>query len=409
MSARQHHCKRTAITLALALLCCVPAKPQFANDQAAQLYVVAGTPTPHAPYSFPVSLYRVSKNKTLDPIREVVRQADGLQVMREWGDTIFAVHLHARPTTISVIHTDDPYRPDNVLLAGSVHPYAALTVMAEAKEGVITLLLPWISDSTDPAHPRWEVASVLSDVAQSTLRVNLGARNEYSELRYEGGTGGPEIVAPPPCIFAGGNIAFNVGQPVVVGSLPPALQTTRDKSYGAILAASKDYLLLSNRSNVTLGKLQASENVFLHDRIQRRWGTIPLEGNWSQVRIFGSWLATIVRFANSEHKEGPGRQSERSTQSDSLPDVRQEYENWAGKFYWMPGILTLQNLDDGRKIRIETGQEDSEILRVDGNDVLYRVNDTIYRARIGGSQLKDTTVVVKDEDVPEIHWAFWSK
>jgi hypothetical protein len=34
---------------------------------------------------------------------------------------------------------------------------------------------------------------------------------------------------------------------------------------------------------------------------------------------------------------------------------------------------------------------------------------TIHQARIEGEQLKDTRVVVKDEDVPEIHWAFWSK
>jgi len=74
-----------------------------------------------------------------------------------------------------------------------------------------------------------------------------------------------------------------------------------------------------------------------------------------------------------------------------------------------PGVLVLQNLADGRKIRIETGQEDSEILTVDQEKVLYRVNDTIYQAHIVGEQLKDSTVVVKDEDVPEIHWVFWSK
>jgi len=41
--------------------------------------------------------------------------------------------------------------------------------------------------------------------------------------------------------------------------------------------------------------------------------------------------------------------------------------------------------------------------------VLYRVNDTIFQAQIAGGKLRGTTVVVKDEDVPEIHWVFWSK
>lgn len=69
----------------------------------------------------------------------------------------------------------------------------------------------------------------------------------------------------------------------------------------------------------------------------------------------------------------------------------------------------LQNLGDGRKIRIETDQEDSEILWADDNSALYRVNDAIYQAQIIGDKLQDTTMIVKDQDVPEIHWVFWSK
>jgi hypothetical protein len=46
---------------------------------------------------------------------------------------------------------------------------------------------------------------------------------------------------------------------------------------------------------------------------------------------------------------------------------------------------------------------------VEDDVVLYRVNDAIYQARIDGEQLKDITLVVKGEDVPEVHWAFWSK
>jgi hypothetical protein len=75
----------------------------------------------------------------------------------------------------------------------------------------------------------------------------------------------------------------------------------------------------------------------------------------------------------------------------------------------IPGILMLQNLGDGRKIRIETDQEDSEILWADDNSALYRVNDAIYQAQIIGDKLQDTTMIVKDQDVPEIHWVFWSK
>jgi hypothetical protein len=75
----------------------------------------------------------------------------------------------------------------------------------------------------------------------------------------------------------------------------------------------------------------------------------------------------------------------------------------------IPGTLLLDNLEDGRRITIDTGQEDSEILtvRADGL-VLYRVNDSIFSAQIEGDKLSQPTLVVKDEDVPEVHWVFWS-
>jgi hypothetical protein len=37
------------------------------------------------------------------------------------------------------------------------------------------------------------------------------------------------------------------------------------------------------------------------------------------------------------------------------------------------------------------------------------VNDTIYQAGIAGNQIQDPVVIVKDEDVPEVHWVFWAQ
>jgi hypothetical protein len=63
----------------------------------------------------------------------------------------------------------------------------------------------------------------------------------------------------------------------------------------------------------------------------------------------------------------------------------------------IPGTLLLDNLEDGRRITLDTGQEDSEILtvRADGL-VLYRVNDSIFAAQIAGDKLTKPSLVVKD-------------
>ena len=58
---------------------------------------------------------------------------------------------------------------------------------------------------------------------------------------------------------------------------------------------------------------------------------------------------------------------------------------------------------------MDVGREDSEILWVGNNKVIYRVNDTIYEARITAKQIQDRTVIVKDKDFPENHWVFWAQ
>ena len=158
-----------------------------------------------------------------------------------------------------------------------------------------------------------------------------------------------------------------------------------------------------------LANRRDSLQMWIHELKQNSWQTIQIEGNSSRLRLFDPWLTAIVGTPNPDHKPSPGRDNERDQETDRLPNVRDEYSRFAGKWIWSPGVLVLQNLADGRKIRIETGQEDSEVLSVEGETLLYRINDTIYQARIVGDQLKDATVLAKDEDVPEIHWVLWSK
>jgi predicted transcriptional regulator len=70
----------------------------------------------------------------------------------------------------------------------------------------------------------------------------------------------------------------------------------------------------------------------------------------------------------------------------------------------------LDNLVEGTRITIQTGQEDSEVLDVRSHSlVLYRVNEEIFEAKIEGDKLSASKLVVKGEDVPEVHWVFWSK
>jgi hypothetical protein len=58
----------------------------------------------------------------------------------------------------------------------------------------------------------------------------------------------------------------------------------------------------------------------------------------------------------------------------------------------------------------DTKQGDSEILLVANNEVYYRVSDEIFKAPIlNGKKLGKAKLLIKNEVVPDIHWAFLSK
>jgi hypothetical protein len=418
---RRLRCRTLWVCFVLSLLCCVRVAEQGAGaTQSQQLYLLAGTTTQHSDDSYPVLLYRVGKNKKLELAREVVPQSDGIRFVYAWEDAIFALHPHNSATKACIVHTNEPMRADDVTIG---HQNATLastaTTIAAPPGSALVLLAPWITNLTAPTPPPAQfnvtVARISSGSAGPGPREQFDTWSDYAYLRYEGAPGGPNFV--PGLV---GSIETNdltidfFGHSSVVDKLPPDLGMTNTKIVPFIIAASEEYLILTtqfSREDIRSGKLGDSLQLHVHDRLRDRWDLIQSEGNSPRLRLFGPWLTTIVGNWSEHQGPNPGRDNERSEadKTERLPPVQSLYRSFVGHNISLPGILVLQNLADGRKIRIETGQEDSEILQINGETVLYRINDTIYEAKIDSDQLKGATVVVKDDDVPEIHWAFWSK
>ena len=69
--------------------------------------------------------------------------------------------------------------------------------------------------------------------------------------------------------------------------------------------------------------------------------------------------------------------------------------------------MYLDNIHSKEYIEWNTGQGDSEILLVQNRMVYYRINDKIYKASIiGEDKLGKPDLLIQDERVPDIHWAF---
>lgn len=429
MSVVRHRSSTFCLAAVLTLLSVIHIPEQDTrNAIPSRLYLLSATPSsgsgdrvPGGPGDrFPVNLYRVNSGGKLDLVRNVVPQPDGLLLAQSAGDVVFFVHPGLNPRSVSLVRTEDPMRADDVVFDAGGSPVSpTTTAAAEPQVSSIDILLPFMTDYSSAAGVRQTLAIVSSDPDKPGPRVRFDAWDEYAALRFDGLAGGPALVDCLGGLSAGDNLAIagGSGRSVVVDVLPPALRAANRPENADIVAASREYFVMyvyPRFLKAGAPKNPAdSKQLFVHDRVRDRWKTIQIEGDSSSSRLFGSWLATLVMTWNSNHKHTPAPGSTSGERdwgiTGKLPNVRSWYADQAERFYLLPGILALQNLADDRKIRIETGQEDSEILWVGGNTVLYRVNDTIYQASIAGDKLQGPSVVVKDDDVPEVHWVFWSK
>lgn len=374
------------------------------------LYLLAGTATNYHEGRFPVDLYRVGGNQALRFVREIVSQSNGLFSVHASKDAIFVNYPSVNPTSVSVIHIGTPANGDDVVFNSETsHINPIESAMAQPGGLLAVELFPIDSNDAEAnAHHEASLVSVSSERGPVSRRIGRDHWTDYGSLRWDGGTDDPEPAMPLYASLAGKNVVVIVGRHVIpIDSIPPAIAKVGEQKRPVILAASQDYLVLSFKyTQAEMTRLGTSKQVFVHDRVRNLWGTLMLDGNLASSRLFGVWLATRVENYDVSHKPGPGRDHE---SNGTGPNVQEFYEQLTEQNYSFPGLLVVQNLADGRKVRIQTDQEDSEILWVGNDSVLYRVNDVIYQAKIAGDKAQDTTVIVKDENVPEIHWAFWSK
>lgn len=415
---RAHRCvrgsaRRVLVTVVLCLS--QPVLAQSPQVSRAELYLLAGTPTEHSPgAAFPVRLYTVDPEKKLRFVREVIPPSEGMRSAYEWGDEIFVIHPSIVSTTVSIIHAGAPklvddveFNQDRLFLDDSA------IAVAEPEPSSTRLLIPLLQDASDPKHLRGHLIVISAHASPAAPRITQDQWEEYSALRSEGAPGGPAIFPALIGSKADGVLAMSIyGHSIPVDDLPPPFRDGPGEIVPVFVVAGREYVVIARqrtRAEMDSPGLPDFIEEFVRARLLKQWKTIRIEGNSSSSRLFEPWLTTTVTYWNAQHKVSPGRESEHEKGDRTLPSVREGYATFRGRWNWSPGVLTLQSLADGRKIRIETGQEDSEVLRVENDVVLYRVNDSIFQARIVGSELKDTTLIVKDEDVPEIHWAFWSK
>ncbi|MGH9449992.1 MAG: hypothetical protein ACRD11_05555 [Terriglobia bacterium] len=413
------------LCLLAAVLCVAQSSPTTqgaagpAGPVGPYLYLLSGTPTQNAINGFPMRLYAASGAR-LALVRQVSTSL--FAVANDLSGHLYVLDIGLR--SLNVIHENAPREIDVVSpLAGSGSAsgfsFYDQTWGAVAGAGVAPGVV--YADWTN----HWTVTRIFGNAIPGQPRIVPGTWRLYRYFQYLGSGGGPysststqpggtiddaEIMAPytlgPGAGYLGPKPPFLPSQAGVIAGYP-------DRPRGASVVADTAHFF-AIYAPLPTAPPQSPRTVYVLNKAAGRWSVIKLPFYYSTPRLFGAWLAAIVAEPNPQSIESPGLENERANEVDAntptgvvreLPRVRGMYP----QDVYMPGKLFLQNLVDERKITIEIGQQDSEVLAIRSDGlVLYRVNDSIFEAHIEGDKLSAPTLVVKGDDVPEIHWAFWS-
>jgi hypothetical protein len=370
--------------------------------------MVAGTLGSQIKQTYPVRLYTIGVNGKLRELREVISQQRGLNSILSSKVALFAASPSIVPTSLNIVHFDQPQISDEIVFnAKGWWVFEGGTAISHY-DHAFAELLP-LSRKFDSICDRLAVVS--GDTGSSGTHLAFDDWSLYSYLWRDGAIGGPSFSPDMVGSVVGDHLAISLcHQSVFVDTLPRFI--IRQRRVPIIAAINSQYLVLvlqRTAEELASPKLPTWRQVLVHERSRNRWKTIQLEGNSPRLRLFDNWLASTAENWNPTHKPSPGRDNERSFATPQLPNVQALYSEFEGKLYYSPGTLILRNLQDNREITIQSGQEDSEILWAGNDTVIYRVNDSLYQARIVGDKIQNPAVVVKDDDVPEIHWVFWSK
>lgn len=207
-------------------------------------------------------------------------------------------------------------------------------------------------------------------------------------------------------------------RPVFPFEIPDSLQLKEKKRILILINNKESFVVAIKESEPNANKIGYSKLV-IKNKIGEEWFGYFIKGNRQVIRGFDSWLAGTVVSDNMKlitnengavigkeifDEVSPGKLERRKkeTLTGTTFDKRADYLN-----LYYSGILYLLNIDTREYIEWNTGQGDSEILLVQDEVVYYRVNDKIYKATIiNGEKLGETELLIQDEKVPDIHWAF---
>ncbi len=380
----------------------------FCQAGSNQLYVINSCPRDDGGRNFPVVMYKVDINSSkVEFVTEINSQNEGARFVRPYYDKRLVIISQPRDQGIRNFSFISMDHPDSVTKFSI--KYAPAIFSFDSK----LLYVPdrGLYQSLQVGDPRKEIHKLVG-VNLATLNQEELPLEAIKHLKLSGHPGAAAGGGDGFSLYVGAEHRLRLATPAPNGDrrldsnweLDPNIEISgTDRLW---LYVNNDSFMALSEENSRFEKSDGTElgytTFHLFDKMNQKWISTQFPGGKTNVRGFGSWLAIHVR-GGIRNTTSPG--IEKRKQQDKLMDITFDYRT---HLTYYPGILILYHVPTQRQLTIETHQGDSEILLVHENTCYYRVADKIYQATIPdkGDQLQDTTLLVQDEVVRDIHWAF---
>jgi len=387
-----------------------------------RLYLVTGLAFSDQPLMVPSSLYGV------DEVGHMLVKLASLADTSEGSEFIIADHERrvvvigspsVVPKEVTILSMDSPNKPRTLGTALSefrFHPQEAFFFDRPGR-GVILALRE--ANETKMLLRGIDLSSQDASKAQTEL-----AWDDYRSVRTEGWwSPGDEPKSALRLIEQGGKLLINRGGVMVDMGIPVPESFSSELDQVFFLDVSNDEILVIDRQNERGQGLSGPVGVTrlsIYDKATKSWHTENFEGGGSSVRAFGAWV--VVNQAETKidisqpivsrdvgEKQSPGRQLRQRVLN---PEVRESEQIsidgiFSSSQQYFPGRIDIFDSRTKTKYKLNTGQGDSEVLLISGTTLYYRVNDSLYRARIGKDGVEDSVEVIRDSNIQLAHWAFF--
>ena len=194
-------------------------------------------------------------------------------------------------------------------------------------------------------------------------------------------------------------------RPVFPYKLPKIWKQKKKDRIVAFINNDKLLVLSSIKSRNRDERGIGSTPFYILNKETNKWHKHDFKGGSTAIRSFGNyWLAGEVKEKKGK-RANQFRRGIRKKETRTGSPVKwrlDEYNDFA------PGILFCYNADTKKYYEILTNDADSEVLLIDNGIVYYKIYDEIYKAEIGENEISKGELLVKDDIVPDIHWAFIS-